>query len=141
MKKAVFFICKKETMRNCKFEKMKNISLYIMAALYTAAGLNHFIHPAFYIRIMPQWLPYQPALVFISGICETVFGLLLLFSATRKIAAWLIIILLIAIFPANIQMMLNYWHNNNPRLWISIARLPLQAVLIWWAYSFTKKYL
>ena len=118
---------------------MKNTSLYVMSLLYTLAGINHFIHPAFYIRIMPPWLPYHSALVFISGVCEIVFGLLLLLPATRKLAAWLIIGLLIAIFPANIQMMLNYLHNNNPRLWIAIIRLPLQIVLIWWAYSFTKK--
>lgn len=109
-----------------------------MAVLYIAAGINHFVHPEFYITIMPPWLPYHSALVFISGICEIVFGLMLLKPSSRKLAAWLIIFLLIAIFPANIQMMLNYLHENNPQLWIAIARLPLQVVLIWWAYGFTK---
>jgi len=118
---------------------MKNVSFYIMAVLYIAAGINHLVHPAFYIKIMPPWLPYHSALVFISGVCEVVLGLLLLLPPTRKLAAWLIILMLIAIFPANIQMMLNYLDQNNPRLWIAIARLPLQIVLIWWAYYFTKK--
>lgn len=117
---------------------MKNVSLFAMAVLYIAAGLNHFIHPAFYIKIMPPWLPYHTALILISGVCEIAFGLMLLVPATRKTAAWLIILMLIAIFPANIQMMLNYLHENNSRLWIAIVRLPLQIVLIWWAYRFTK---
>jgi uncharacterized membrane protein len=118
---------------------MKNAFLYAMAVLYIAAGINHFIHPAFYIKIMPPWLPYHTALILISGVCEIVFGLLLLLPSARRPAAWLIILMLIAIFPANIQMMVNYLHENNPRLWIAIVRLPLQLVLIWWAYYFTKK--
>ncbi len=88
---------------------------------------------------MPPWLPYHAALVLISGICEVVFGLMLLLPTTRKMAAWLIILLLIAIFPANIQMMLHYMDENNPRLWMAVVRLPLQVLLIWWAYGFTKE--
>ena len=61
---------------------------------------------------------------------------LLLLPTTRKMAAWLIILLLIAIFPANIQMMLHYMDENNPRLWMAVVRLPLQVLLIWWAYGF-----
>ncbi len=118
---------------------MKKFSLYAIAVLYIAAGINHFIHPEMYIKIMPPWLPYHAALVLISGICEIVFGLMLLLPTTRKMAAWLIIVTLIAIFPANIQMMLHYLDENNPRLWMAIVRLPLQVLLIWWAYGFTKE--
>jgi uncharacterized membrane protein len=118
---------------------MKKASLYLMALLYIAAGINHFIHPAFYIKIMPPWLPNHAALVLISGVCEAAFGLLLLLQPTRRLAAWLIILLLIAIFPANIQMMLNYMEQHHPQLWMAIIRLPLQLLLIWWAYRFTKK--
>ena len=110
-----------------------------MAVLYIAAGINHFVHPDMYITIMPPWLPYHAALVLISGICEVVFGLMLLLPTTRKMAAWLIIVMLIAIFPANIQMMLHYMDENNPRLWMAVVRLPLQVLLIWWAYGFTKE--
>ena len=109
-----------------------------MSVFYVGAGLNHFWHPEFYLIIMPPWLPWHNVLVVISGVCEILFGLLLLFSLTRRLAAWGIILLLIAVFPANIQMMLNYWNESNPKLWISIVRLPLQIILIWWAYSFTK---
>ncbi len=83
-------------------------------------------------------MPWHKNLVILSGICEIIFGFLLIFSSTRRLAAWGIILLLIAVFPANFQMMINYKYEANPRLWISIVRLPLQIVLIWWAYGFTK---
>ena len=109
-----------------------------MSLLYAAAGINHFIHPGTYQKIMPPWLSLHKELVFISGVCEILFALLLLFPLTRRIAAWCIIALLVAVFPANIQMMLNYRQENNPLLWLSLLRLPLQIVLIAWAYQFTK---
>ena len=117
---------------------MKGLSLYFMAVVYVVAGINHFLHPAIFKTIMPSWLPYQHALIIISGVFEIILGLLLLFQNTRRIAAYCIIILLIAIFPANIQMFLNYLNEGNQRLWIAIARLPLQLVLIYWAYTFTR---
>lgn len=117
---------------------MKKAGLYIMAALYVAAGINHFVHPGMYRAIMPGWLPFHNTLIIASGVLEIILGLLLLFPFTRRMAAWGIIALLIAVFPANIQMMLNYLNENNPALWITIARLPLQMVLIWWAAIYTK---
>ncbi len=117
---------------------MKKGSLFLMSVLYVGAGVNHFLNPEMYLRIMPPWLQWHNELIAISGVCELCFGLLLLFPSTRRIAAVGIILLLIAVFPANIQMMLNYWKETNPNLWVSIIRLPLQIILIWWAYSFTK---
>lgn len=117
---------------------MKKISLYIMGLFYIAAGVNHFIHPEFYRKIMPPYIPFHDEAIFTSGICEVLFALLLLFPLTRRLAAWGIIVLLIAVFPANIQMMLNYYHENNPGLWFTVLRLPLQIVLIGWAHLFTK---
>ncbi len=110
-----------------------------MIVFYTAAGLNHFIHPEFYLKIMPTWVPYHKEMIFISGVCEILFALFLLFPVTRRIGAWCIILLLIAVFPANIQMFLNYHNENNPQLWIAIVRLPVQIILIWWAYLFARK--
>lgn len=118
---------------------MKTISLYLMATLYVAAGIYHFVNPAIYVAIMPPWLSHREALVAISGICEIVLGLLLFFSATRRFAAWGIIALLVAVFPANIQMMLNFIHDKNPMTWVAIVRLPIQLLLIWWAYGFARK--
>lgn len=125
---------------------MKELSLYAMVLLYVAAGVNHFWNPSMYRKIMPPYLPYPMPLVYISGLSEIVLGLLLIPVTTRPTAAWLIIALLVAIFPANIQMSLNYWkpskrypeRNHHPYFWLTILRLPLQFVLIAWAWSFTK---
>jgi uncharacterized membrane protein len=110
-----------------------------MALLYLAAGINHFWHPAMYMRIMPPYLPWHLPLVYLSGICEILFALLLLPVRTRCPAAWLIIAMLIAIFPANIQMTLDYCRSHSPSTWLTIVRLPLQFVLIAWAWRFAKK--
>ena len=88
---------------------------------------------------MPPWLPWHSELVFLSGVAEVVCALLLLFSKTRRLGAWAVIALLVAVFPANIQMLLDYVRDNNPKIWIAALRLPLQLLLIWWAYSFTKR--
>jgi uncharacterized membrane protein len=109
-----------------------------MTLFYIASGVNHFVHPEFYRMIMPSWVPLHKELVIASGICEILFAMLLLFPSTRRLAAWCIIALLVAVFPANIQMMLNYIRENNSALWISILRLPLQIILIGWAHHFTK---
>lgn len=110
-----------------------------MALFYTIAGINHFLHTPLYMQIMPPWLPNPLLLVYLSGICETLFGLLLIPKATRRAAAWLITALLIAIFPANIQMTLNYGHAHNPLLWVTILRLPVQLLLIGWAWIYTRR--
>ena len=105
---------------------------------YLAAGIFHFYRPGFYLKIMPPWLPWHHQFIYITGIAEIILGLLLLPAVTRSIAAWGIIILLIVVFPANIQMAINYWNQQNPWLWIAVARLPLQLVLIGWAWQYTK---
>ena len=84
-------------------------------------------------------MPAHDFLVLLSGIFEAMFGLLLFFPFSRRVGAWGIILLLIAVFPANVQMMINYLHENNPLLWLAIVRLPFQLLLIRWAYAFTNK--
>lgn len=117
----------------------KKLSLYIMSGFYFLAGINHFVHPSFYEKIMPPYLTYPLALIYLSGACETGLGLLLLPQKTRRFAAWGIIALLIAIFPANLQMLINYTHQHNPYTWVAILRLPFQLALILWAYVYVKK--
>lgn len=118
--------------------KEGKISLYSMTTIYVAAGINHFVNPVFYKSIMPPWLPWHHPLITISGAAEIVLGLLLLPTATRKWAAWGVIALLVAVFPANVQMMINYRQQQHPYLWLAILRLPLQLLLIRWAYQFTE---
>jgi uncharacterized membrane protein len=117
--------------------KRKTMSLYAMAAFYMAAGINHFINPNFYINIMPPWLPWHREMILLSGLAEILLAILLIPYKTQKFAAWGIIVLLIGVFPANIQMVSNYYHQENPLLWLTILRLPIQILLIYWAYQHT----
>ncbi|HEY4063046.1 MAG TPA: MauE/DoxX family redox-associated membrane protein [Puia sp.] len=118
---------------------MQWLSLYSMVLFYLAAGINHFWHPRMYEKIIPSYIPFHGPMVAASGICEIVFALLLLPLQTRWIAAWLIIALLIAVFPANIQMAVDYSRRHYPYTWLAILRLPVQFLLIAWAWQFTRR--
>lgn len=118
---------------------MKKAGLYLMSLLYAGAGINHFLNPEVYRRIMPPWIPAHAELVALSGVAELVLALLLLPLRTRRWAAWGIILLLLAVFPANIQMALDWHRENHAHQWIAWARLPLQIVLIGWAWIYTKQ--
>jgi uncharacterized membrane protein len=119
--------------------KRQKVSLYIMSVFYLAAGIYHFVNPMFYKKIMPPYLPWHFPLIYLSGAAEIVLGVFLLPVRTRKLAAWGIFVLLVVVFPANVQMLLNYREEENPDVWIAIVRLPLQLLLIWGAYLFTQK--
>ena len=117
---------------------LKIILKYLLCVFFVVAGLNHFINPAFYLKIMPPFLPSHLLLVYLSGFFEVALGGMILISALRHIAAWGLIVLLIAIFPANIHMAINpqlYPDISPVVLWL---RLPLQAVFIAWAYWFAR---
>lgn len=111
--------------------------LYLMAFLYILAGLNHFRSPDFYLRIIPDYFPNPILLNIVSGLAEIGLGILLCVPATSKFAAWGIIALLIAIFPANIFMYQNVKAGMGIPRWILILRLPLQIILIIWAYQYS----
>jgi uncharacterized membrane protein len=118
----------------------KRVLRWLLAVFMTLAGLNHFLSPATYVGMMPAVLPAPPALVYVSGIAEIVTGLGLLVRRTRKLAAWGLIALLVAVFPANINMAVNALPLGDQPVpqWALWARLPLQLVLIAWAYLFTR---
>lgn len=111
--------------------------LYLMASLYLLAGLNHFRVPRMYTRMIPPAFPAPKALNIISGIAEIILGILLCIPETSAYAAWGIIALLIAIFPANVYMLMNKKAGMGVPKLILIMRLPLQLVLIWWAWLYT----
>ncbi len=111
--------------------------LYIQALVYIVAGINHFVRPRLYMAIMPPYLPAHQLLVDLSGVAEIVLGLGLLLPVTRVWAAWGLILLLIAVFPANVYMATADQFAQIPD-WIRWGRLPLQGLLIWWAYRYTR---
>ncbi|EMO14854.1 DoxX-like family protein [Leptospira santarosai str. CBC523] len=115
---------------------LKIISLYTMATLYIVAGILHFILPRFYLRIMPPYIPYPKLVVYGSGVIEIGFGIILLLPDTRQLGAWGVILLLIVVFPANLYHYQSRRKTDPPK-WVLLLRLPLQLLLIYWAYTFT----
>jgi uncharacterized membrane protein len=109
-----------------------------MGVLYIAAGAGHFLVTRAYLRIMPDYLPAHRELIVLSGVAEIAGGLGLFLPPTRLAAAWGIILLLIAVFPANLWMAQHPDLFPDVPLWISWMRLPLQIPLIWWAWQYTK---
>lgn len=110
-----------------------------MACFYMLAGLNHFVHPATYMRIMPPILPMPLTLIIISGVAEVGLGALLLVPKFRRMAAWGIIALLIAIFPANLYMYQVGGAAYDLPQWALAVRLPIQGLLILWAYAHARR--
>ena len=103
-----------------------------------AAGVAHFVNPAFYLRIMPPWLPAHEALVFVSGVCEVVAGVLVWIPRTRRAGGLFAVAVLLGVFPANL------WMAVDPSIWPEVptwarwVRLPLQAIPIVWAWRVTQ---
>lgn len=119
-------------------EHAKLILKWVLGAFFVIAGANHFIRPDFYAGIVPPYLPWPVAIVYVSGICEVMLGIMLFIRRTQIIAAWGMIALMLAVFPANIHMAVHpelYSQFSPMALW---ARLPLQGVLIAWAFWFTR---
>ena len=117
--------------------RIKTILLWVMGLAYVAVGVNHFVMPATYEAIMPPYLPWHRELVWISGAAEIALGILVLVPKTRVLAAWGLVALLIAVFPANLHMALNPADFDIPR-WVLYLRLPLQGLFIAWALWYTR---
>lgn len=114
------------------------VSKFVLSLLFVLAGINHFWHSDIYVAIMPPYLPWHREMVFLSGIAEVGLGILLLVPRWSRWAAWGLIALLIAVFPANIHMALHseQFAGISPiLLWL---RLPMQLVLIGWIYWHTR---
>ena len=116
---------------------MKTISKFVLAIFMIGAGIMHFVNPAFFLKIMPPYLPLHNELVLLSGVCELLLGILLLVPAYSRWAAWGIIALLIAVFPANLHVFQHQELLQAPPL-VHLLRLPLQGIFILWAYWHTR---
>ncbi|MED5268639.1 MAG: DoxX family protein [Candidatus Neomarinimicrobiota bacterium] len=116
----------------------KLITIVIMAYFYINVGIKHFTEPEWFLQIYPPFLPFGLAAVYISGFFEVLFGIMLLIPKTRYYAGWGLIVLLIAVFPANIYLA----YTNGAAMDISAAvawgRLPFQALFIGLAYWHSK---
>jgi uncharacterized membrane protein len=118
----------------------QSIGLVLAAIFYIVAGALHFIKTDAYLRIMPPYIPWHLAMVRISGVFEILGGLGLLVPPTRRAAAWGLIALLIAVFPANVYMATNPIEAGATSIApiLRWGRLPLQVLLVWWLLWCTK---
>jgi uncharacterized membrane protein len=112
-----------------------NWSLYAMAAMYGFAGASHFARPEFFLRMIPPMIPYPRIINAIAGACEIALAIALLPETTRRWAAWGLIALLIAVFPANVYHFTTAGAGMGHPKWALALRLPLQGVLIYWAWT------
>ena len=121
--------------------RTKTILLWVMAASYMLAGFNHLLNPEFYLPIIPPGLPNPEWLNLLSGLAEIVLGVFVLEPRVRFLAAWGIIALLIAVFPANVYMALENVGPEGPGTGpgaVAWVRLPFQALFIVWAWWYTR---
>ncbi|MBM4243007.1 MAG: DoxX family protein [Deltaproteobacteria bacterium] len=119
---------------------LKTVMRFPLAAVLLGAGVMHFVDPWFFVQIMPPYLPWHWELVYLSGVIEIALGVALLVPATQRLAAWGALALFVAVFPANVHMaMANVQFDPPPAMGqpsqaAAWGRLPLQLVLILWAW-------
>lgn len=109
---------------------------WLLAALFIAAGLNHFRRPRLYRAIMPDYLPAHAELVAASGYAEIILGAMACLPRLRGLARWGLLALLAAVFPANVHMAVH--PERYPRippalLWLRLPLQPALMALVWWA--------
>tara|TARA_E500000331_G_scaffold358265_1_gene423844 strand:- start:1139 stop:1519 length:381 start_codon:yes stop_codon:yes gene_type:complete len=115
--------------------RIKKATIFIMSFFYVSVGINHFINPEWFTQIVPPFLNrFDLELVYISGLCEILFGVLILFKKTRFYAAWGLIFTLAAVFPANIYLAQTNGFAMDTSSAVAWYRLPFQSLFIVLAY-------
>ena len=127
----------KESMRSARVDRLHGLLTVVLAVLMILIGIQHFVDPATFMLIVPDWLPAPRALVFISGFFEIAGGLGLLLPRMRRAASFGLVALYIAVFPANVHMAVHgiQLDPQNPMPeWAMWLRLPMQGLVIAWAW-------
>jgi len=121
---------------------VQSVGVALAAIFYVAAGMLHFIKPDAYLKIMPPYIPWHVAMVRLSGGFEILGGLGLLVPRTRRAAAWGLVALLIAVFPANVYMATHPVEAGAASIppVLRWGRLPLQLILAWWLLWCTRRF-
>jgi uncharacterized membrane protein len=106
----------------------------LLATLFFLAGVLHLSDPALFVPLMPEWIPLHITCIIVSGVFELLgaVGLLVPFASVRRVTGWCLILLLVAVFPANVHMAVAHIqvHGMPSKPWMAWARLPLQPILI-----------
>jgi uncharacterized membrane protein len=113
----------------------RTILRWVLAAFMVFVGVLHFATPDFFVRIVPSALPAPLVLVWVSGFFEVAGGIGLLLARVRRAASLGLVLLYVAVFPANINMVVHPELGGSVPLWALWLRLPLQAGLVLWALS------
>ncbi len=120
---------------------LRIIALGLLGLGMVGAGVGHFRNSGFYLPMMPPYLPAHLELVYLSGVAEIALGVAVLVPRLRRHAAWGLIALFIAVFPANLHIALHNIPLGDAEQGLGIwnwARLPIQGLLIAWAWWFTR---
>ena len=122
-------------------ENFKPFTIYVMSIMYIFIGIRHFTDPQYFLDIVPPQLPFKLFLVYFTGLIEVVGGVAILAPKTRKAGAYLLILLLVSVFPANIYLYVSETPQNL--LGISkmdaLIRMPFQIPLILLAFWHSKE--
>ncbi|WP_273273629.1 hypothetical protein [Maribacter polysiphoniae] len=110
--------------------------LFIMASMYIIAGIMHFIRPKVYLRIMPRYLPWPKLLVGLSGLAEILLGLGLCFTFSKEYCLYGILTMLVVFLWVHFYMLSSQKASAGIPKWILMLRIPLQFVLMYWAYGY-----
>lgn len=102
------------------------------------AGVMHFVAPGFYTKIVPRWIGHERAVVAWSGVAELLCGLLVAVPRTRRVGAWATVVVLVVVYPANLQMAVDAGRPADAMGWAAWLRLPLQVPAIVWAQRHTR---
>ena len=122
-------------------EKYKILTIFVMGVMYVFIGVKHFTDPQYFLDIVPPQLPFKLFLVYLTGLIEVVGGVAILAPKTRKAGAYLLIFLLVSVFPANIYL----YVSETPQSLLGISetdaliRMPFQIPLILLAFWHSKK--
>lgn len=108
----------------------------LLSALLAGAGVLHLAWPGPFVHIVPAWLPAPRLLVAVSGVALVAGAAGLRVASTRRAAAWGLVLLLVAVFPANVEMLRAAVASRAPARWqlLLLFRLPLQPLLAWWVW-------
>jgi uncharacterized membrane protein len=109
-----------------------------LAALMTGAGVMHFVKPRFYEAMVPAWIGHEAAVVAASGVAEIAAGALLVPDRTRRLGAWWTVVLLVGVYPANIQMAIDSTPPKSSEDRATWIRLPFQLPMLAWALRHTR---
>lgn len=109
----------------------------LLSGVFITTGVLHFLRPGYFEQIVPEALPAHRELVLVSGAAELAGGIGVAIAGTRRVAGLWLVALLIAVFPANVNMAIHADRFDSIAPVLLWARLPLQGLLIWWALRAT----